>query len=293
VALYGDVVTELAPGVAARAHRATELLHSQVYFVPEADEEFVAAGLRPGRMHYFAGRSAAMGPVTAGVTTATFHNFKPELVAKFIPRAWTLAEPADILAARLRVADRALRRLLGEDAVASAEMIELAGLAREATLDLEPDGRPLFAAHATLEWPDEPHLVVWHAATLLREYRGDGHVAVLVTAGMSGLDAIVTHTATGRGFNEQAAKLLRGWSDDEWAAAVDGLRSRGVMDADGLTAEGIALRERIETDTDRLDTAAWVRLGEARTQRLIDLGKQFTRLAVAGGAFPGQVFART
>src|SRR3954447_15793912 len=112
----------LAPGVATRAHRATDSLHSLVYFAAEATEELTGIGLRPGSMPYFASRSAPMGAVSGGVTAATFYNFNPVMVAKHIPRAWTLASPADVLAARLRGADRALRRLLG-DALDSAELI--------------------------------------------------------------------------------------------------------------------------------------------------------------------------
>lgn len=281
---------ELAPGVAARAHRATESLHSLVYFVPEADEEYQAIGLKAGRMHYFASRSAPMGPVPAKVTTATFHNFNPSLVAHFIPRAWSLAEPATILQARLRVADRALRRLLGEG-LGTPELGELATLARDAATDLPLEGRPLFAGHAELEWPDEPHLVLWHAASLLREYRGDGHIAALQVAALTGIEAIVTHTATGRGFTVEAARLLRGWSEDEWNAAAEGLRARGLMDADGLTPAGVELRERIESETDRMDQAQWLRLGDERTARLIELGKVFSRQVIAGGAFGSGVFA--
>jgi len=281
---------DFAVSLSARAHRATESLHSLVYFAPEAQEQYVAIGLRPGSMPYFASRSAAMGAVTAGVTAATFYNFNPVMVAKHIPRAWTLAAPADVLAARLHVADLALRRLLGEG-LGSAEVGELAQLAREATAPLAPEGRALYAAHATLDWPDEPHLVLWHAATLLREYRGDGHLAALLRAGLSGIEAIITHTATGHGFTAEAAKKIRGWSDEQWNSATEALRSRGLMGADGLSVAGEALRESIEADTDRLDTAAWRHLGEDRTARLIELGKRISRVAVANGAFPPGVFA--
>ena len=281
---------DFAVSLSARAHRATESLHSLVYFAPEAQEQYVAIGLRPGSMPYFASRSAAMGAVTAGVTAATFYNFNPVMVAKHIPRAWTLAAPADVLAARLHVADLALRRLLGEG-LGSAEVGELAQLAREATAPLAPEGRALYAAHATLDWPDEPHLVLWHAATLLREYRGDGHLAALLRAGLSGIEAIITHTATGHGFTAESAKKIRGWSDEQWNSATEALRSRGLMGADGLSVAGEALRESIEADTDRLDTAAWRHLGEDRTARLIELGKRISRVAVANGAFPPGVFA--
>ncbi|MFN2518503.1 MAG: hypothetical protein ABR604_05565 [Jatrophihabitantaceae bacterium] len=282
--------TRPVPSVAGRAHRATDPLHSLIYFVPEAEQEYVAVGLRPGRMGYFASRSAPMGAVSAGVVAATFYNFNPEVVARVIPRAWTLASPVDILAARLTVADLALRRLLGE-AVTSDEVSEAADLAREATVGLAPQGRPLFAGHADLDWPQEAHLVLWHAASLLWEYRGDGHVVALQSAGLSGIESIVTHTATGRGFLESTAKVLRGWSDEQWSAAVAGLRARGLMDTDGLTAEGVALREQVEADTDRLDEAPWQHLGAERTERLIELGKALSRTVVARGAFPAGVFA--
>lgn len=279
-----------AADLARRAYRATNSLHSLVYFAPEAEEEFTAIGLRPGSMPYFASRSAPMGPVSAGVTTATFYNFSPAMVARHIPRAWTLASPADVLAARLRVADRALRRLLG-DAVTSAEVAELGGLAREATSALAPEGRALYAGHAELPWPDEPHLVMWHAVTLLREYRGDGHIAALVSAGLSGIDALITHCATGRGMTMQAAQGLRGWTDEQWSQAIAGLNERGLLAGEQLTDAGADLRTQVERDTDRMDVAAWQHLGEERTERVVELGKALSRVVVANGAFPPGVFA--
>lgn len=285
------MVTDLAPGVAGRANRALDSLHALVYFAPEADEELTGVGLESGRMCYFASRSAPMGPVPAGVTTATFYNFNPALVAKHIPRAWTLAAPEKILAARLRAADRALRRLLADEVVKTPAVVEAAELAREAAVDLPPDARPLYAAHAELDWPDDAHLALWHAITLLREFRGDGHVAALITGGLSGLDALITHTATGRGFTEKAAKRTRGWSDEEWSAGEAALRERGILDDDGLTLVGIEVREAVEADTDRLAAAPWQRLGEERTARLTELGKALSRSVLTAGAFPQGVFA--
>ncbi len=281
---------DFALALAGRAHRATESLHSVIYFAPEASEEFTGIGLRPGSMPYFASRSAPMGSVGPGVTAATFYNFNPAMIAKHIPRAWTLAPPSDVLAARLRVADRTLRRLLGE-AVDSPELAELAALAREACAALAPEGRTLYAAHADLPWPDEPHLVLWHAVTLLREYRGDGHIAALAAAGLSGIEAIVTHVATGRGMRADAAKTLRGWSDEQWEAAMAGLGARGLMTGPELTEDGRELRAHLERQTDAMDTAAWRHLGEDRSLRLIELGKSLTRVVVSNGAFPAEVFA--
>ncbi|MDT4973712.1 MAG: hypothetical protein QOG22_3855, partial [Pseudonocardiales bacterium] len=116
-------------------------------------------------------------------------------------------------------------------------------------------------------------------------------LVALQSAGLTGIESIVTHTATGYEFLEGPAKLLRGWSDEQWAAAVDDLRARGLMDADGLTAEGVSLRERVEADTDRLDAAPWQRLGPERSERLIELGKGLSRVVSGNGAFPAGVFA--
>src|SRR6476659_8498456 len=196
----------LDPALVVRAHRAIEPLHAHMYFAPEHDERLSALGLKPGRMSYFAGRAAPMGAVGAGVVTATFYNFSPSLVAHMIPRAWTIASPEQVVEARWGIASRSLTRLLGEQAIESAEFAELAGLLREACDALTPEGRPLYAGHADLPWPNDPLLDLWHAASLLREYRGDGHVAALLHADLSGIEALITHTVTGRGFTEPAAK---------------------------------------------------------------------------------------
>ena len=193
--------------IARRAKSALEVIHSMIYFAPEAEEGFAALGLERGRMSYYAGRSAAMGPVGPGVVAATFYNFNSESVAKHIPRAWSIASPSAVLEARFRAADAALRRML--DDVASPAVTGAAELAREASLACGPEGKPLFAAHADLDWPDEPHLRLWHAVTLLREFRGDAHIAALQHADLSGLQALALHSATGEGFKPSAARTLR------------------------------------------------------------------------------------
>ncbi len=281
---YGS--TQIDPALIARAHRATEYLHAMVYFAPEAEAELTAVGLRPGRMTYFASRSAPMGAVGAATVAATFYNFNPEIVARHIPRAWTLATPEDVVAARQRAAEAALTRLLGE-AAASTEVDELAELTREATTALTLEGRPLYAGHASLAWPSSTVGVLWHAAALLREYRGDGHLMALQRAGLDGVEAGITHVATGRGFTEDAHKLTRGWSDEQWAAGVGRLQARGLLDDSGLTDAGKALRAQVERETDELDTAAWNHLGEQATLRLVELGKPLSRRVVdAGGMGP-------
>ena len=277
-----------------QAHDATNVLHSLIYFAPEAEQRFTAAGLEPGRMSYFAGRSAPMGAVGAGVVTATFYNFSPGLVAHCIPRAWELARPDAVIGARFAAADAALTRLLGPDVITSQDMIAMAELTREAAAACRPEGRPLYAGHADLAWPDAPHLVMWHALSLLREHRGDGHTAALVAAELSGLEALVSHTATGQGFLTEFAQASRGWSEEEWKGATEALTSRGLLDDDGaLTPAGEALRARVEEETDRLAAAPWQHLGEERTGEVVRIGTALTRTVMKAGAFPREgVFAR-
>jgi hypothetical protein len=275
-----------------RFKRAFDSLHALAYFAPEVDAALTGAGLRPGRMPYFAGRSAAMGAVGAEVVAATFYNFNPEVVARTIPRAWTLATPGQVLDARLEGVDQALTRLLG-DHVKGDDVVEAGELAREAAAGCRGEGRPLYAAHAGLGWPGEPHLVLWHAITLLREHRGDGHIAALVLNGLSGIEAVLTHVATGVGFTADAAKLTRGWSDEQWAAAEAGLRDRGILGADGaLTDEGVAVRDRVEAATEAAARGPWEHLGPEKTARLEELCRGLSKRVVEAGAFPAGVFAK-
>jgi len=272
-----------------RTHRRLEPLHSHVYFAPETDEHLTAIGLRPGRMVYFAGRAAAMGSVGPGVVTATFSNYAPAIVARHLPRAWTLAAPEQVLAARLDAARASLTRLLADPP--AEDLQELAVLLREACSALTPEGRPLYAGHADQPWPDEPVLQVWHGATLLREHRGDGHVLSLVRHGLSGLEALVTHTLTGRGFTRAAAQATRGWTDEEWAAAEAGLTERGLVAGGALTEDGVALRAAVEQETDALSAAPFGHLGTERTERVADLGGRLAQRLVANGAYPAGVLA--
>jgi hypothetical protein len=280
------------PRDSGRLARVLEPLHAMAYFAPETEQHLVAAGLKPGRMCYFAGRSAPMGAVGPGVVTATFYNFNGALVARHIPAAWALAAPSTLVAARFAAVDGALRRMLGDDVVVSADVAEAAGLARRAAGNCTGEGRPLAAAHLDLDWPAEPHVALWHALTILREHRGDGHIARLVDAGLDGLEALVSYTATGRGFVAPFALASRGWSQEQWEAAVARLAERGVLGADGtLTPDGLALRTAIEHDTDRLGHAPWAHLGADGVTRLGKIGGSLVRALLAAGCFPDGVFA--
>jgi hypothetical protein len=262
-----------------------EPVHATVYFAPEARAAFADAGLKGGWMGYFATRAAPLGPVPAEVVMATFFNFAPDMVRRAIPDAWHFSSPDKALAARLQVADAALRRLLGDDIVASDAVAEAADLVRRAAAHCAPEGRPLYAGNASLPWPEEPHVALWHGATLLREHRGDGHVAALVAAGLTGCEAHLT--VVGGGTPEAAIRPWRGWSDEAWDGARTALQERGWLDADGLlTDRGQAARAHIEQRTDELAAAPWRALGDDACHRLDTLLRPVADRIMSGGGIP-------
>ncbi|MFF1448071.1 hypothetical protein ACFVYF_07935 [Streptomyces sp. NPDC058274] len=280
-------MTSLPERAGRRCHNVLNPLHSTHYFSPDLGRELAAVGIDDDRGAYFAARAAAMGAVGPGTVTATFYNFSHELVSGHVPGVWRSASPETVLAARVRAVDTTLRRLLGEELIAAKEMAEAAELALRATEACVRTARPLYAAHADLPVPEEPHLALWHAATLLREHRGDGHLAVLLGAELDPVEALVSHTATGRGMAPRWALATRGWTRADWEAAVARLRGRGLLDAEGeLTEAGVALRATIEADTDRLDRAPYEHLGAAGVERLTELAKAVLTTALTNGAFP-------
>ncbi|MFE3324372.1 hypothetical protein [Streptomyces sp. NPDC059176] len=282
-------MTSLPPRAGRRCHNAVNPLHATLYFSPDFAKELAALGVEDQSAAYLAGRSAAMGAVGPGTVTATFYNFNHELIARHVPAVWETTSPQAVLDARLRAVDATLRRLFG-DTVASPEMAEAARLALHATEACTRHARPLYAAHADLPVPEEPHLAFWHAATLLREHRGDGHLAALLHAELDPLEALVSHTATGKGMSPRWILASRGWRRSEWETASDRLRERGLLDAGGeLTEAGTALRAELEDRTDLLDIAPYEHLGADGVARLTELSRGFLMTAVAAGAFPANL----
>jgi hypothetical protein len=267
--------------LARKAHRTLEPLHTCCYFAPEMSEAYAAAGAKGTMRAYFGVRSAPMGMVPVEVVVATFYNFAPHLVAQAIPSIWESTTPAALLAARYAGVDTTYRRMLGDAAVESPEMAEAAALAREATTALSGLGRPLFAGHAALAWPDPPHLQLFHAQTLLREHRGDGHVAALTLAGLDGVGALVTHVATGEGLLLPMIRATRGWTDEEWLAGETRVIERGLVQDGELTLAGRELREAIEAQTDQAAAAPYEHLGESGVERLRELARPWSKAIAA------------
>jgi hypothetical protein len=263
-----------------------EPYHALTYFADESRAAGEAAGLTGFWNGYFAFRAAPLGPVGPAVVSAVFYHFAPAFVARRVPGVWDVVAPAAALRARLRGVDAAVRRIVGEEWLASADAAEAARLARAAAEAVEPPGRPLAAANAALDWPEEPHLVLWQALTTLREHRGEGHNIALQQREIDGTTAHVLASATGRTDREWLMRA-RGWDDEAWAAAARRLAERGWIDEDEqLTAEGTAMVALLEADTDRLALGPWRALDDAACDRLAELLVPLRRAVVSGGAWP-------
>ena len=275
-----------AATLARKAHRTLEPLHTACYFAAEMNDVYAAAGAKGTMRAYFGVRSAPMGIVPLEVVVATFYNFAPHLVAQAIPSVWQSTTPEALLAARYAGVDTAYRRILGDNVVDSPDMAEAAELAREATTVLSGLGRPLFAGHAALPWPDPPHLQLFHAQTLLREHRGDGHVAALTLAGLDAVGALVTHVATGEGMLLPMIRATRGWTDEEWDAGAARIVKRGLVKDGVLTEVGTTLRDQIEAQTDEAAAAPYEHLGDARVERLRELARPWSK-AISAELFGG------
>jgi hypothetical protein len=271
------------PGLARRFFDRFEPVHAVTYFAPEARAALDGLGYRGFWMGYFAARSAPLGMVPREVVTAIFYNFAPERVAKALPAAWEIAGPEAALRARQDSAVAALHRYgisADENVSVAAELAGSAG--RQAPLD----GRPLFAANLTLPWPEDPLAALWHAATLLREQRGDAHVAVLAAAGVSGRESNVLHAAAS-GIPRDYIARARDYDESAWRHHEQRLADRGLLDGDGsLTAAGRELKDRIESATDTLALSGLDALSDDEVESLFQALTPITRAVIAGGDVP-------
>ena len=245
-----------------------EPIHAVTYFAPEALAAFEEAGLRGFWRGYFAGRAAPLGAVGSAPVVASFFGFAPAMVARAVPSVWSLVTPEQALDARATGALAALRRVLGEaDPRAIAEAAELLGRTID---DLDCAGRMLGAANVALPGPAEPLLQLWHAATVLREHRGDGHIAAWVAMGMTGREAILWRACLDLG--QERLQPSRGWTDEQWRSGLAGLTERGWLTEDGTPTEhGGAAYAAIEEATDLAAAAPWRRLSSAELATLAEL----------------------
>lgn len=265
--------------------RAYESVWGAGLRAPELNEQFAGFDGLVGMGRYFATRAAPLGPVPAEVVVATFYNFGPDAVRPHIPSAWAIASPQQYLDAEKTAVGRALERAFAP--LPAGLVKDAAATVREAALAAaeHPEGRVLFAARAALPWPEEPHEILWHGHMMLREYRGDAHIAVLVSEGLSGPEAFALHLATGPDLPADLWRPSRSWSAENWEDALDGLRTRGWLTSDELTAteQGQQARDAIEHATDLLDTAPYEAIGEAGRNLLLSAARAIGEALDAAG----------
>jgi hypothetical protein len=255
---------------AQRLARGLNPYHAVTYFSPESKEAFEDAGLRGFWRGYFAGRAAPLGPVPTAVVTATFYGFAPHFVARAVPEVWSLAAPEAAIEARLAGVDVTLRRVLGDDVCGSDDMRRAAELARSLADACADAGRPLGATNRDLPSPDEPHLALWQASTVLREDRGDAHIGILVADDIGGCESLVLMVGIGA-LGRDWCQAARGWTDDEWDDAQRRMVARGLVRDDGVaTDEGRALRKAIEDRTDVLAAGVLEAAGDAGSPERVD-----------------------
>lgn len=267
--------------------RLLEPIHAVTYFSPEPLARLEAAGYRGFWMGYFAGRAAPLGAVPADLVHALFYNFTFDHVVRAIPDAWQFAPPAAAIRAREEGSVAALRRHLGA-AVNSPGIERAAELAARSARQAPLAGRPLFAANHALPEPDEPLALLWHAATLLREHRGDGHVAVLTAAGIGGREAHVLH-ALATGTPAPVYANARHFDEQEWTAVLAGLTERGLALPDGTLAEaGREAKHAIEERTDELAADGFLGLDDGEGDELVDALRPITAAVVRAGEIPRQ-----
>src|SRR3954471_18248595 len=227
----------------AKVHRMFELVEpiATVTFSEVPNEAFLAIGMRNYWDGYFAGRAAPLGLASAAVVHSVFYNFADGEVARHIPWVWGKTTPQEAIAVRERGSTAALRQMIGELAD-SPDLVRVTDLATRAAVSAPTEGRALYAGLRALAVPEEPVARLWHAATLLREHRGDGHNAALVSHGIGGTDAHVLMSPS-VGMRAEEFDRTHHLPDAQLAGVDDGLRRRGLVDAAGLfTAAGRAIR---------------------------------------------------
>ncbi|TQF04538.1 hypothetical protein E6W39_22805 [Kitasatospora acidiphila] len=272
-----------SPTLARRFWEAVEPLHALVYFTPEPAEAARAVGLTGWWRGYFAGRIAPLGALGGPAAAALFFAFSPVKTGYALPAAWTQAAPEKVLDARLDAVRSALDRTLPTDRTGLDELVDLLERAVEGCAF---EGRPLAAAWSDVPRPADPLGRLWLAATVLREHRGDGHVIAVTHAGLTGLEAGLTHVATGA-VPADLIQRSRGWTDAEWDGARRRLVARGLLDRGGrLTKSGGTLRRELETATDRLAADPVMLLGESGLTRAIELAAPLSRHLIDSQVVP-------
>ncbi|GAA0246956.1 SCO6745 family protein [Cryptosporangium japonicum] len=255
--------------ISRRLYDLLEPICLVTYFQDECNEELAALGHRTYWDGYFASRAAPLGRVPAEVVHAAFYSFAEGEAARHIPSAWETIPPEASVAARERGSAASLRRILGELAD-SPGLVRAADLTTRAATSASTAGRVMYAGMRTLPVPSDPVARLWHSATMLREHRGDGHIAALLSEGIGGTEAHLLSALDLGIYPAETFGRVHHLPAERLAAVMDGLRERGLVDADGrFTDAGRATKDRIEARTDELAAPPYEALSPAELDALI------------------------
>jgi hypothetical protein len=262
--------------MARRMFELVEPIGAIPYTADEPNQAMFALGLTSYWDTYFAGRAAPLGRTPAEVVDALFYNFAPGEVARHIPKVWRTTTPEAAIAARQMGCTKALRRILDNpDFARAAELLIKAGTSAPL------EGRPMYAALRAIPVPDDSVGRLFHGASLLREHRGDGHIAALMTEGVGGLEA---HVLFALDMNMPADKFgrIHHLPEAQLAAVIDGMRDRGLIGEDGwLTRHGRDVKQRVEALTDDLAGAPYQRLEPDELDELMTTLEQLATLLLS------------
>jgi hypothetical protein len=239
------------------------------FFAPEPNDAMAALGFDNYWDGYFAGRAAPLGPVPAEVVHAAFYNFAEGEAARHIPKIWDTTTPGAAHAAREQGCVGALQRILG-DLVQTPGLVRAAELLAKASTSAPTEGRIMYAGFRALPVPEEPVARLWHAANMLREHRGDGHIAALVSERIGGTEAHVLSALDMGVYPAESFGRIHHLPEARLAEVMDGLRERGLLDSSGhFTDAGRATKDRIESLTDALAQAPYDGLEPLELDQLI------------------------
>jgi hypothetical protein len=255
--------------VARRMFELTEPICLVNFFSQEPNDSMAALGFSNYWDGYFAGRSAPLGQVPAEVVHAAFYNFGDGEVARHIPKVWDTTTPEAAHSARAQGCVAALRRILG-DLAGTPGLARAAALLAQASVSAPTEGRVMYAGLRALPMPTDPVTRLWHAANMLREHRGDGHIAALVGERIGGTEAHVLSALDMGIYPAESFGRIHHLPQARLAEVMDGLRDRGLLDDAGrFTDAGRAAKTRIEALTDALAEAPYGGLEPLELKELI------------------------
>ncbi|WP_209371292.1 SCO6745 family protein [Brevibacterium renqingii] len=282
-------------------------IHAAMYFSSTVGAVYAEHGLEPGVEGNLVARTAPLGRVEPGVVSAAYYNYSPNFIADLLPGLWEKVTPEEMVRARFDAVAAYMHELFGD----RDDIALLTEAATQVTETIEPvlaamdfAGRTLAAATADTIGRHRPNTAfekLWDSATIAREFRGDGHVASLVTAGVPGIDALMLDVAAGTGFRPRAAQKTRGYTDEEWQTAQSGLAEAGLITVDkdergfdlpAITEAGRELKEQVELLTDGTVAAAWSVLDDEHIEYLLSPTRTLVKVIAQSGAFPTSVFAQ-